>query len=421
VAVIDKIDERLLSRIWRRQLVDGECLVASSGGRVRVIYPGMENSDSGPDFRDAVVGTGSGLTIGDVEIHLRDSDWRSHGHNRDPRYNGVILHVVWEGESPVELQKGGSAQTLCLRHCLKGALEEVRWEAFLDMWPDEPCHGAAQRVSVEELGQLLDEAGDERFRQKAERFKGEMEEETRAQVLYRGIMGALGYTRNRERFEELAGRLPWAMLEGICCGKPPFERVRALQSLLSGAAGLLLAGEGGNFEPAVVSCWECFRVRPENNPRHRLVGAAHLLARFIGEGLVEGAMRLVKQCGEDVKRLEDGFVVLAGESFEGREHALIGRGRAREMMVNIILPFTRAWAEVSKETSLAEQALRLYRACPRTGENQLTRRLTTLLFGGSSSKVVNSARRQQGLIHLEKSFCGGRKCWECPIGQRMAS
>ncbi len=401
--------------------MDGDCLFTGSGERVRVIYPGMENSDSGPDFRDAVMGARSGLMIGDVEIHLRSSDWRNHGHHRDSRYNGVILHVVWEGESPAELESGGSAPTLCVRHCLKGTLDEVRRKAFLEMWPDEPCRGACQRLGAGELGHLLDEAGEERLRQKVERCKREMEEETQAQVLYRGIMGALGYIRNRERFEELARRLPWAVLEGFCCGRPLSERARAFQSLLLGAAGLLPTGEGEGFEPVAVSSWEYFRVRPDNHPRRRLIGAAHLFARFIEEGLVEVVMRLVRQCGEDVKELEDGFVVSAEGSFGASERAPIGRGRAREVVVNIVLPFACARAEAGDEPSLVEQALRLYRACPGTGENGLTRRLARLLFGGSSSKLVGSARRQQGLIFLEQSYCEHRRCWECPIGQRIAS
>jgi hypothetical protein len=333
----------------------------------------------------------------------------------------VILQAVWEGEAPAELQNGGTAPTLSLRHSLKRPLEEVRQLAFLDMVPGEPCHGAEQRLSHEELGGLLNEAGEERFRRKAERFRAQLREEPPTQVLYRGIMGALGYTRNRERFEELTRRLPWTVLGGFCQGISYSEQVKVLQSLLLGTAGLQPTGDGDDFAPVDAFCWELFRVRPDNQPQRRLLGAAHLFARFMGEGLVGGVMRLVKESGTDTERLEAGFTVSAVGHYSGEERALIGQGRAREVMVNIVLPFACARAEAISQPDLEEQALRLYRTYPKTGDNEITRRLTALLFNGNGSKVVDSARRQQGLIHLEKSYCVQRWCRMCPIGQAVSS
>ena len=91
------------------------------------------------------------------------------------------------------------------------------------------------------------------------------------------------------------------------------------------------------------------------------------------------------------------------------------------MAVNIALPFAFAWAEASSQPALAEQALELYIRCPKLGENEITRRLTGLLCGGNGSKLIDSARRQQGLIHLAKTFCEPRWCRVCPIGRRISS
>ena len=117
------------------------------------------------------------------------------------------------------LQNGRTVPTLSLRHCLVASLEEVRRWACLDMVPDEPCHDALGWLGDDEMGRLLDEAGEERFRLKAGRFAAGMGEEPPSQVLYRGIMGALGYTKNKEQFEELACRLPLAVLEGLLPGQ----------------------------------------------------------------------------------------------------------------------------------------------------------------------------------------------------------
>jgi len=429
IDTIDKVDERLLVRIWARQLVSAESLATGFGEKVHIIYPGKENRDSGPDFLGAVIATeGGGLLLGDVELHLRASDWRSHGHGRDPSYNGLILQVVWEGEAPVVLQSGRTVPTLSLQRCLSGSLTAVRYWASLNTMPPEPCYDALSRLGDDEMGRLLDEAGEERFRLKASRFAAAMAGEPLSQVLYQGIMEALGYTRNKEPFQELARRSPLALLENVCRDKDYQGRVTMLRSLLLGMAGLLPRGDArmeevwhclGDREPLSLSSWHLFRVRPENHPARRLTGAAHLLARFGDEGLLEGVLRLVGESCSDIGRLEAGFMV-AGEGcrYAGRR-ALIGQGRAREIVVNIALPFAFAWAEANSEASLAEAALWLYRIYPKSGENEITRGLTRLL-GSKASGLVDSARRQQGLIHLDRTFCRQRRCGECSLGRRLA-
>jgi hypothetical protein len=403
--------------------VVAENLVTGSGEQLQIIYPGQENRDCGPDFVGAIIVTRErGLLVGDIELHAKASDWKSHGHHCDPRYNGVILQVVWDGEAPIVLQNGKIVPTLSLRHCLKGSLEEVcRW-AYLNVVPDEPCYGAVQKLGNAELGRLLDEAGGQRFWLKAARFASALMEEPPSEVLYQGIMEALGYTRNKEQFRELAHRLPLAVLEGFCRGKPQGEQIRILKALLLGMAGLwpqdsqggLIQCCLGDREPMCASCWRLFRVRPENHPVRRLFGAAYLLARFINEGLIEGVLRLLEESRSDIGRLEAGFMV-GGENYRSQgERALIGQGRAREIAVNIALPFAFAWAEANSQPWLTEHALWLYKVYPRSGENEITRGLTKLL-GAKASALVDSARRQQGLIHLDKTFCRQRRCGECPI------
>jgi hypothetical protein len=428
--LIDKVDERLLVRIWARQLVSAESLVTGSGEKIQVIYPGRENRDSGPDFLGAVIATESaGLLVGDIELHLKASDWRSHGHGRDPSYNGLILQVVWDGEASVVLQNGRTVPTLSLQRCLSGSLLAVRYWSSLNMVPTEPCYDSLSRLGDDEMGGLLDEAGDERFRLKASRFAAGMAEESPSQVLYQGIMEALGYTRNKEPFQELARRLPLAVLQSVCRDRGYQERVALLKALLLGMAGLLPRGDAsmelvwrclGDREPLSLSLWHLFRVRPENHPACRLTGAAHLLARFLDEGLLESVLRLVGESRSDIGRLEAGFMV-GGEGYRYHDgRALIGQGRAREIVVNIALTFSFAWAEASSQTSLAEAALWLYRIYPKSGENEITRGLTRLI-GSKASGLVDSARRQQGLLHLDKTFCRPRRCDICPVNKELAS
>ena len=83
------------------------------GLRVRVLYSGHT---AGPDFRDALLEVeGVGLVQGDVEIHVRQRDWKSHGHGDDPGYNGAVLHATLDVQSSsTQLQSGQNAPVISL-------------------------------------------------------------------------------------------------------------------------------------------------------------------------------------------------------------------------------------------------------------------------------------------------------------------
>jgi hypothetical protein len=85
------------------------------------------------------------------------------------------------------------------------------------------------------------------------------------------------------------------------------------------------------------------------------------------------------------------------------------------------LPFTFAWAKANLRGGLAERVGALYGSYPKAGENGITRELAELLLGTGASELADSARRQQGLIHLHKTFCRQRECPSCPVARRLAS
>ena len=87
-----ELSEKQATLIWQQTV--GNMLTSTEGAVVNVVYPGRTNGDNGPDFRDAVTVNKSHLMKGDVEVHIKSSDWYSHGHNTNADYNNVILHVV---------------------------------------------------------------------------------------------------------------------------------------------------------------------------------------------------------------------------------------------------------------------------------------------------------------------------------------
>src|SRR5256885_4823129 len=115
--------ERLLQRIWQHQRLQRDQLKTLDGRKVRVLHPGFWNHEAGPDFRGAVVQFAcEPPRSGDVEIDLRPAGWRGHGHDRNPAYQIVVLHVVWEADSSAAC----ALPTLALKSHLDSPLNELR-------------------------------------------------------------------------------------------------------------------------------------------------------------------------------------------------------------------------------------------------------------------------------------------------------
>jgi len=387
---MDQITENLLSRVWQSRVLCNRELVTASGERLRVVHPGRKNSEGGPDFRHAIIATEGGELRGDVELHVKASGWQAHGHHRDPRYNGVILHVVmWQDkEGATLLQKGTMVPVLPLHHYL-GDLDRF---SVLSPASHEPCRDVGARLGYAQVKEALDEAGEERFRSKAGGFEAELTIKEEDQVLYEGLMQALGYSRNKESFQELARRMPLRVLQEIA----QRERAPSCGAVLGAAL----------WAEASLLQWHFLGVRPGNMPQRRIAGAGYLLARYLEMGLAQSLLQLVREADRKIgyRRLESGLVIK-----RDGYGTLIGRGRAREMVVNVLLPFAFARGD----GQLKEHALELYRNYPPIEENQITRQMSTQLVIGSG--MMKSARHQQGLIHLYNTLCLHLKCPQCPL------
>lgn len=86
--------ERLMQYVWQHRLALRPGMTTVDGRRLTVLDPGTLNTNSGPDFFNAKIRIADHTWVGDVEIHVRASDWHRHGHDGDPAYDSVVLHVV---------------------------------------------------------------------------------------------------------------------------------------------------------------------------------------------------------------------------------------------------------------------------------------------------------------------------------------
>ena len=438
-----EITEKLVTEAWQGLLDKGCKLKTESGDVLRVIYPGKTSDAPGSDFQDAVIHINRRTLKGNIELHVNASDWHKHEHDRNPAYNGVVLHVAWRRDCPeaIVLQNGTIIPSVSLDTYLQNDTTRASGGKV-------PCSGIALN-SPEKLIQILDAAGTARFHEKAGHFQRQLQHQETGQSLYQGIMTALGYARNQAPFQELATKIPLAELESALSGENEYESSQpGIEALLLGTSGLLPSQrpecEYSPFEDYTYvnklekvwetiqrtdvmdyRDWQFFRVRPANSPLRRIAGMSRLLQRYRGKDLLHGLVASVREAPpENSSRfLEDGLMTEDdgywagrfdfGKGYPGLSKWLIGQTRAADIVINILLPFVYGRGEESGETALAEKALALFDAYPPAETNTVARHMQAQ-FGLRSSQV-KFAKHQQGLLHLYKKWCTQGRCGECAL------
>jgi len=440
--------------IWQR--LTGRAGLTTAGGEpIRIIYPGRKNDGRGADFRDAVIATSQGTIKGDIEVHIRSSDWQTHRHHQDPAYNRVILHVVmWhDSKAATELNNGKPAPILALDKYLEvpscHRAGVVRSPAGSSM----PCLETAKGLATNTLTDFLDSAGERRFRGKAAQFQAELSQTEASQCLYQGIMGALGYVKNKPPMLKLARRLPLQILQSIAQGEvSDGERLARLQALLLGTAGLLpsqrqnrhrecqddewvdklegLWAASPDTKAMSEDDWYLFKVRPNNFPLRRIAAMSYLIIRYRERGMVEQVVAVIKETpvSGGYLKLEKGLRVTAHSywashldfSLDSKTNnpTLLGRWRAADIVVNVLLPFVFTWSKLEPQPEVERKTLELYRGYPRLAANTVERHMIKQL--GLNNSLVNSAQRQQGLIHIYNTLCSQGKCNFCRLSQLKA-
>jgi len=442
-----KVSESQIVNLWRYLLLKGTELTTEDGMPIRIIYPGRINDDQGADFRDAVMATNQGLITGDIEIHIKSSDWQAHRHHQNPQYNRVILHVVMKHNSKTatNLEDGRSIPTLALDKYTEDPIRLV----YPGTGSNMPCFGYRDSLATDSIVQFLDSAGRKRFLAKAARFKANIAQVGASQSLYQGIMGALGYSKNSLPFLELARRLPLQLLESMTQGKISDEEcLTQQQALLLGTAGLLPSQRHSwcqdklddkwigtlerlwtSFHPTEAmspNSWHLFRVRPNNSPVRRLIAMSHLILRYKVKGILEEIINMVKETplNKGHRRLEAALVVITsgywashfdfGSGSRIENPSLLGKSRAADIVVNVLLPFTFAWGKLNSQPELAGKSFALYHNYPKLSGNTVEQHMMRQI--GLNGSLVSSAQRQQGLIKIYETLCTQGKCDCCPLG-----
>lgn len=474
VAPYGSVREDLVRCIWfgghHRRI-----LTTEDGSRLEVLSPGWWNVEAGPDFRHAeILLERKGLVKGDVEIHVHAKDWKRHGHDKNPAYNSVVLHVCLRNDSQrryATSADGTRIPQLCLEKHLDTDLAELQETIPLEDYPDQAdslSHQCQKRireshVDDEWLGKLLDYAGDERILAKARRFQSALQAKPFDQVLYEGLMEGLGYKSNSAPFLQLSRVCTLSYLRSRAEAlDDDHDRAEVMQAALFGVANLLPKGKAelddesqayvdrlrehwatmaNDFVRQVMDAdvWQFSGTRPVNYPSRRIGAISRLLSGY----LVDGIGRSVLQCFEAgagsssdtrraravLKAIDELFVGLSDPYWDFRygfggkrltsSRKLVGRDRALILVVNILVPILLQYAREHDDPHLEERVHSVYRHCRKLAPDSVTRFMAHHLFGGEKRArlCITGARRQQGVHQVYKDFCkrDDTDCSDCVL------
>ncbi|MDP9238723.1 MAG: DUF2851 family protein [Chloroflexota bacterium] len=438
-----RLGEAQLSELWRGGRFPVGALVTRDGVPVHVIDQGRAGRGPGPDFRGACISGPSGLPLrGDIELHVRSSSFRAHGHHHDAAYANVILHVVFEDDTGINtpLFGGGVAPVVALAPWVARRAEELQqWLARPLLWR-EPCHHALIRMGADGVTAALEGEGARRFEARVARARETVAASGLEQALYEGLLEALGYGGNAPQMLALARLLPWAQLRERSDGPGMAE------ALLLGSAGLLPSqrAHSGPLEPHVqdlewrfaaarlpslpAGLWKLWGVRPENAPARRIASAAGLLGRLTQPARLLGVL--------DATTVNDAVaaLTLTARGYWLNHHdlcaapvrllaGLIGRSRALEILINAVLPVAAA----SENGIIAARARALYDRLPRPSAYGVTRFIEGARFARDPDRhecapLPGAARAPSGLVHAKRLRAVPAELTGCVVsGQRSAA
>ncbi len=414
--------------VWKHRLWRSEDMVTNTGKKVRVVDPGLLNTDAGPDFFNAKIEIDGHMWVGNVEMHYRATDWKRHRHDSDKAYDSVILHVVAKDDAPVRRTNGELIPQVVLEvspqfnadyASLVGATIEVPCATKIKQVPHLTIVEWVEGLAFERLHGKV-----ERIHQLLDSFNGSWED-----VCYVTLARNFGFGINNDAFERLARRTPLRLL-----GKHS-DSVLQIEALLFGQAGMLDAQKPGmdsyynqlcteyaflsnkfQLTPMEKESWKLFRIRPQNFPYRRIA----MLAQFI-----EGGFRMMNRIldAEGEKEMRALFEVelsgywtkhyTFGKPNE-RATATLSRSSIDIILINTVAPLLYAYGELTGNYEMTDKAIKLLEDL-RAENNSIVSHFVA--YGIDCPDALTS----QALVQLKREYCDARKCIYCKIGHHLLS
>lgn len=418
--------EILLHYIWQQRLWAGIAQQTTDGQAVEILSVGQHNRDAGPDFSHAHLRINGQEWVGNVEIHVRASDWRRHRHHTNKAYDNVILHVVCQADEVAYNTRGEQVPqcilqypreqdylTQLLTHAqqMDSALANIPCGQQLMTMPSILTNGWRQALLIE------------RWRCKIQSIKRllEITHQSWAHAFYITLAHNFGFHTNSLPFESLALQTP---LNYLLKHRNSMFQVTAM---LLGQSGLLNATTAQTDEqqallreyhflqkkfqliPLEPTIWKRARLRPQNAPEVRIRQFAQLICQ--SEWLF--SQMLEAQSVDDMRQLLITPIERTTSTSPLKTPPAIGKSSVDILLINTFLPYRYAYElEVRKNHTNSKKVLRMMQQIP-AEDNSIIRQWRTL------GQTVENAADTQALIHLYQHYCQHERCIQCEVGQKV--
>ena len=409
--------EEFLYYLWENRLLNLD-LKTTEDEEISVISVGNRNYDSGADFINARIKIGKALWAGQVEIHVRASDWFKHKHQNDDNYNNVILHVVYECDT--DLLKIPTLE-------IKGKFDVslfYNYNKFINSKNWIPCGefiGGVQGFTINSwldrmlVEHLENECKDLDFRLKNNHYDWE-------QTFYQRLMRYFGLKINNDSFEYLSRVLPLNILlkhldnhlyvESMmfgCAGFLEKDFEEGYPSLLKREFKMLKSKFGLKVMP--VSNWKFLRLRPPNFPTIRIAQLAKII---INNGNMFSKIRDSLGLDEIIGL----FYVELNEYWDSHfqfekvskieKRKALGRTAIDSVLINAIVPMLFYYGYFHCLESYKEKAM-TYLEQIDAEDNVIIRNFN------NSGVILQNAFQTQAALFMYKYYCRRRRCLECRI------
>ncbi|MDP1622434.1 MAG: DUF2851 family protein [Bacteroidales bacterium] len=419
------MNESFLSYLWKYRHINQD-VRTESGDCLTILHPGDKNTDSGPDFFNARIRIGTTTWAGNIEIHVKASDWYKHGHHNDPAYDHTILHVVYEADRPVFHQNREPIQTLVIRDKFPAAIYD-RYQLLMQNHQWIPCQNQLNPSEDYGFGMWSPAIAVERLENKTSNIRQLLTNchDDWEEAFYRHLARSFGFKINSLPFELLAKSLPVKIVRQYC------GNVFQMEALLFGQAGMLdrnfsdsyprglskeytFLREKYSLSPVSVSIWKFLRLRPSNFPTIRISQLAGFLcktqARFFAlfeGGSLQGAEDTLKITASDYWNTHYVF----DKEAIGKQKTM-GDTCVKLLIINGMAPFLFFYGLEKGQPDLCEKVLNYLE---QTGgeSNHLVERWKKAGF------PVDNAMQTQALLHLKQYYCDKKRCLDCRIGSRL--
>lgn len=380
------MNETYLQWIWSNKRIPFHKIRLTDGRPLIVHQVGKHNlKDEGPDFHLGSFTVDSIMFVGNIEIHVRSSDWFTHKHHLDSRYHGVILHVVYEDDKPLIID-GKAIPTLELKDLIDWE-HFNKFQTFSSRVPSVVCqHYLTDVPKVFKLN-MLEKALHQRLTRKAMLLIDEEVEQAHYQLL----AAAFGGNRNKEGFMHLASRVPIKELRGI--------QKEKIISLLKAESGVF---SGLNCEDSV---WKYRMVRPANSPVNRVTQFSHLIAYTSVKWNIADM-----KANEIIQVLKKEYGTFNATLLKSGVHPL-SNSFIEHVIINTIPTFLFYLSELRRSDHYQEKAIEVLQLL-----NPETNSIVTKWKQWLEPK---SAFDTQAILSLDSQYCSRKKCLSCEVGNHI--